>query len=228
MQLQRVDEDLRGSLTKLIANLGHAPSLQHLSEVSHLTPDAVNASLERLAVAHALLLHPNSFRPWVVHPFALSPGSCWVQSGSKGYWANCLYCALGILAALHSDGLITTRLGGEDETVQFRVVSGELQAPDVLFHLSTPVARWWDNVIYACSSFQPLRSEADVDAWCDRHDLPKGAILTMPQLWRFASDWYGNYLRGPWRKRTNDDIRELFARHELTGSFWSLELAIKR
>ncbi len=74
----------------------------------------------------------------------------------KGYWANCLYCGLGIAAALRSDAEITTRYGGEGEAVVYRVRQGELVEPAGVFHLSTPVARWWDNVIFACSSFQPL------------------------------------------------------------------------
>jgi hypothetical protein len=74
--------------------------------------------------------------------------------------------------------------------------------------------------VFACSSFQPFHAEADVDAWCARHDLPKGAVLTMPVLWAFASDWYGKHLDQPWRKRSLDDVRALFARHGLTGEFW--------
>ncbi|MEO5821639.1 MAG: hypothetical protein ABIT71_14150 [Vicinamibacteraceae bacterium] len=46
--------------------------------------------LRRLQDAHALQLHPLGCRPWVVHPFALAPGSCWVQTPRIGYWAQCL------------------------------------------------------------------------------------------------------------------------------------------
>jgi hypothetical protein len=82
------------------------------------------------------------------------------------------------------------------------------------------VSAWWDNVVFACSSFQPFHAEADVDAWCARHDLPKGAVLTLPAAWAFASDWYGQHLDQPWRKRSLDETRALFARHGLTSEFW--------
>ena len=39
---------------------------------------------------------------------------------------------------------------------------GELVDAQGVFHLSTPVAKWWDNVIFACSSFQPFRTEQEV------------------------------------------------------------------
>jgi hypothetical protein len=148
-----------------------------------------------------------------------------VRTDHRGYWANCLYCAFGIAAALDCDAVITTRYGGEEETVQYQVKRGvgvRLSTSDV-FHLSTPPARWWDNVIFACSSFQPFRSERDARQWCHAHQMPEGAVMTLDALWSFASEWYGAYVSAPWRKRSPAEVRELFARHGLTGPFWELE-----
>ena len=221
--LNEIDERLRGTLTRIIAALGHAPSEDRLAADADMTVEEVRERLQRLADAHALLLHPGTTRPWAVHPFALAPGSCWVRTPAKGYWANCLYCALGIAAALRCDAVITTRLGGEEETVRYEVSSEGVMPCENLFHLSTPPARWWDNVIFSCSTFQPFRSDRDIDTWCTAHDLPRGAVLTIPQLWGFARDWYGGYVHEPWRKRTAAEIREVFARHGLTGPFWDID-----
>jgi hypothetical protein len=133
-----------------------------------------------------------------------------------------LYCAFGIAAALRCDATITTRIGGEAETVRYCVQEGCLQPTDDVFHLSTPVARWWDNVIHACASFQPFHTAADADAWCDRHSLPKGEVMDLAKLWSFASAWYGGYLDTPWRKRTPAEVRALFAAHGLTSAFWTV------
>lgn len=222
MNLTETDQDVRGLLARCIAELGHAPTTARLAHDARLSEREVEDSLHRLHEAHSILLHPNALSPWAVPPFALSPGSCWVQTGRCGYWANCLYCAFGIAAALRCDAVVTTRLGAERETVEFTIADGAVQPANAIFHLSVPVARWWDNVIHACSSFQPFRSEADADAWCGRHNFARGAILTLPALWRFASDWYGDYLATPWRKRSPDEVRAVFARHNLTGPFWSI------
>ena len=216
------DQELRGLLARTIAGRGHAPTVAELGEAAGLSVEEAEASLRRLHDGHALLLHPHKCEPWVVHPFALSPGSCWVETSERGYWANCLYCALGIAAATRSDARITTRLGGEGETRIFRVEEGALVDTGELFHLSTPVRDWWANVIHACASFQPFDSEADIDDWCARHALPRGAVMTLPALWRFASDWYGNCLREPWRKRSAGEVAALFERHGLTGPFWEV------
>lgn len=221
--LQPIDHQVRSALTQRIADLGHAPTNEALALQLGLSLDDLEASLQRLHQAHALLLHPHACRPWVVHPFALSAGSCWVQTARFGYWANCLYCGFGVAAALRCDAEITTRLGGEGETVRYVIENGAPHETSDVFHLSTPVAQWWDNVIFACASFQPFRSEADIGSWCGRHSLPKGAVLAMPALWRLASDWYGNYLEAGWRKRTPEAARDLFRRHNLLGPFWKVE-----
>jgi hypothetical protein len=220
-ELSPADQDLRGLLTRAIARRGHAPTLAELAAEAGSDVPRVEQALRRLHDAQALLLHPHGCEPWAVHPFALSPGSCWVEAAERGYWANCLYCALGIAAALKADARITTRLGGEGRTAQYRVEAGRLLETGGVFHLSTPARLWWDNVIHACASFQPFATEVEVEPWCERHALPLGHVMSLDALWRFASDWYGDYLQEPWRKRSPDEVRALLDAHGLTGDFWS-------
>ena len=225
--LSEFDQDLRGLLTRMIAETGRAPSNAELAQAAGVDVAAVEASLQRLHDTHSLLLHPHKCEPWLVHPFAMSAGSCWVDVGEppgaeRGYWANCLYCAFGIAAATGRSALVTTRFGGERVTTAYRIAERRLLDRHGIFHLSTPAARWWDNIVFACASFQPFEREVDIDPWCERHGLPRGATMTLDAIWLFASDWYGAYLRDPWRKRTPDEIRALFARHDLTGEFWRI------
>lgn len=221
-ELSAADQDLRGLLTRMIAERGHAPTNADLAKAAGTDLASTEAALGRLHAAHALLLHPHKCEPWAVHPFALAPGPCWVKTSAHGYWANCLYCAFGIAAALRADASITTRLGGEGIAAAYRIAEGRLLDTNGVFHLSTPVAGWWDNVIYACASFQPFESEAEIDPWCERHAMPRGAVMTLDALWEFASDWYGTYLQQPWRKRSAAEIRALLAAHRLHGPFWDL------
>lgn len=213
---------VRGELTRSIAELQHAPSNEELAARVGCTVGECESALSALADAHALLLHPGTRKPWVVHPFALSPGSCWIEIDGKGWWANCLYCAFGIASAVGGNADIFTRLGGERDHLHVRIRARALQDQDLLFHLSTPPRFWWDNVIHACSSFQPFNSEADIDRWCERHALPKGAVVPLSKMWDFSRDWYGEYISQPWRKRSNDEIQQVFDRHGFTSPFWSM------
>ncbi|KAJ4400885.1 hypothetical protein N0V91_008394 [Didymella pomorum] len=218
-------EQVRGILTQQIAQRGQAPSNDELASLLSCTREEVDEALLALHSTHSLLLHPNSNKtePWVVHPFSLYPSSCWVQTGSLGYWATCLYCGMGIAAALNADADIFTRFGGESEQCIVRVRDQDVLEEDLVFHLSTPIKEWWDNVIYACASFQPFRNEDEVDDWCRRHNMKKGAVVPLPKMWRFASAWYGDYVSKPWHKRSKEEVGQVLEDNELTTDFWSIE-----
>ena len=217
------EERVRGVLTQQIAERGHAPSNRELASSLQCSLKEVEDALLALHSTHSLLLHPHKVEPWVVHPFALYPASCWVQIGAQGYWATCLYCGFGIAAALKADADIFTRFGGESEQCIIQVRDQDVVQKDLTFHLSTPIRDWWDNVIHSCASFQPFRHEHEVDAWCQRHGLPKGAIVSLSLLWRFASAWYGDYVSQPWHKRSKEEIQSVLQSNDLVGPFWSLE-----
>jgi len=215
------DARLRTLLTRQIAETGREPSLAELAELSGLGVGGLRKALRRLEARHGLLLHPRGDKAWVVHPFSLYPASCWVQGRDKGWWATCLYCAFGVCGCVGEDVVITARFGGEAEAAEYRVQDGRLAPTSDLFHFLTPPRRWWDNVIYACATFQPFRSESDIDAWCARHGAARGYVIPVERLFDFALDWYRPHA-GDWRARSVEDKRACFGRHGLTGPFWEI------
>lgn len=153
------EERVRSALTQQIAERDHAPINGELASSLHCPLKEIEDAPSALHSTHSLLLHPHEIKPWIVHPFAPYPASCWVQVGLQGYWATCLYCALGIAAALKADADIVTRFGGESEQCFIQVRGQDIVEKDLVFHLSTPIREWWDNVIHSCASFQPFRHE---------------------------------------------------------------------
>jgi hypothetical protein len=91
-------------------------------------------------------------------------------------------------------------------------------------HLTVPVARFWDNVIFTCSTILPFRGQAEIDDWCARHRFARGAVVALPVLNELARAWYGDWLTA-WRRRSADEARALFARLGLTGPFWDPDAA---
>ena len=64
-----------------------------------------------------------------------------------------------------------------------------------------------------------FRSEEHLDRWTG----PRGAVLSLHTAWKLAQAWFGADRRLPeWRRRTPDEIRELFTSLGLTGDFWRL------
>src|SRR5688572_9533766 len=48
-----------------------------------------------------------------------------------------------------------------------------------------------------------FRSEEHVDDWCKERRNPKGAVLSLEQLWGLASIWHRDRLQPGWRLRTS-------------------------
>jgi Alkylmercury lyase len=67
-----------------------------------------------------------------------------------------------------------------------------------------------------------FRSEEHVDRWCEAKGLPRGALLSIRQLWGLARAWYGDRLSQDWRRKTSEEAEELFEQIGLTGPFWKL------
>jgi hypothetical protein len=67
-----------------------------------------------------------------------------------------------------------------------------------------------------------FRSEEHLDRWRKERCLPRGAILTLEQVWGLADGWYRNRLAPDWRRRGPAEAEALFAELGLEGDFWRL------
>jgi hypothetical protein len=65
-----------------------------------------------------------------------------------------------------------------------------------------------------------FRSEAQVEQWCQVQGVAKRPLVAVDQLWQLAVAWYGNRMSPDARRPGPDEVREIFARIGLVGSFW--------
>jgi hypothetical protein len=65
-----------------------------------------------------------------------------------------------------------------------------------------------------------FRSEERVDQWCAARGLPRRPLITLTQLWQLSQAWYADRLSPAARRPGPDEMRQIFARVGLTGSFW--------
>lgn len=67
-----------------------------------------------------------------------------------------------------------------------------------------------------------FRSEEHLKRWVGAGRGPRGALLTLEQLWGLAAAWHGDRMDLGWRRRTPEEAQALFDSLGLTGTFWSL------
>ena len=213
---------LHAMIARHFVEHGTAPTIAQLSAQLGCKAAIVADALRALANDHGVVLHPTGGEIWAMHPFSAAPTSFWVESRGRGWWGNCAWCALGIVALLDADATITTTLGGESAQAVLRIREGAVSPADYRVHFPIPMARAWDNVTYTCSMMLVFDTDAAVDAWCARHAIPRGDVQSLATVWAFAQAWYGRHLDPHWTKWTAEEARALFARFNLTHPIWAL------
>ncbi len=65
-----------------------------------------------------------------------------------------------------------------------------------------------------------FRSEEMVRAWCAAHGYPLRPLVSMEQLWRLSTTWYGTRLQAEARRPRPAEMAAIFASLGLVGDFW--------
>ena len=215
--------NLHHALITGIIHKGYAPSIDALATTLSATKAQIIEGLYALQEYHGVVLHPNTPKIWVVHPFSLAPTNFYVESNSGEWWGNCAWCSLGIAAILKEDVTITSTIGAEREHVILRIKNGRLECTDFVIHFPVSMKKAWDNVIYTCSNMLLFKNHQQVDDWCRRHNMPVGDIQPVENIWQFAQKWYGSHASKDWKKWTIGEAKQMFSDFGLNHAIWDLE-----
>jgi hypothetical protein len=221
--IEKTKPGLHYAIIKHIIEKGYAPDIETLSNILNSDVKEVGTALFDLQDEHGVVLHPNSPTIWVIHPFSLAPTNFVVKSSKGLWWGNCAWCSLGIAALLKEDVSITTNLGAHGEQVIIQIIDGKLQEKDLIVHFPIPMKYAWDNVLYTCSNMLVFKDENQVDSWTKRHNIPKGDIQPIDNIWKFSKKWYGNHLNPDWKKWTMKEAKDMFSEFNLKHEVWDLE-----
>ena len=81
-------------------------------------------------------------------PFSGIETSFRVEAGNKSYYANCVWDAFGIAAALQENAIIHSTDGFTREPLTLEVKDHQPIASNYLAHFAVPAAQWWEDIIY--------------------------------------------------------------------------------
>lgn len=216
---------LHSEILKHIIKFGYAPDCEEISRIFECNQDVTVKSLISLQEYHGVVLHPNEVKIWVIHPFSLAPTNFVIKSKSGIWWGNCAWCSLGAAAILNEDVTITTNIGAYDEQVVLTINDGKLANDDLYIHFPISMKNAWNNVIFTCSNMLVFRNEIQINEWTKRHNIPKGDIQPIQNIWNFSKVWYGKHLNYDWKKWTTKEAKELFEKFELKGNTWDLDIS---
>lgn len=141
------DEDrrIRNATYSMFVDLGRAPRAEEVAAVEGLPVGDVAAAWRRLHDAHALVLHPNGDIR-MANPFSATPTAYRVDAGGRSWFANCAWDAIGVCAALGTDGDVATACPCCGDPIEVGIRAGAPSDESLLFHCLVPAVAWWDDI----------------------------------------------------------------------------------
>jgi Alkylmercury lyase len=140
--------EVRNLTYAMFVDFGRAPAAHEVAVAADISVAEVKADWRELHRAHALVLSPGTVELRMANPFSAVPTAYRVQAARRWWYANCAWDAVGICAALHSDGRIETSCPDCGERVALEVRDQHVDATDLLFHCLVPAAHWWDDIVF--------------------------------------------------------------------------------
>jgi len=62
-----------------------------------------------------------------------------------------------------------------------------------------------------------------VHEWARRTGVTPGAVVSPQVVYDLGVEWYATRMDHDWERPGTDQVAAIFARHGLTGPFWSLD-----
>lgn len=138
------DLELRNRTYRRLAELGRPPLAHELG----LPVEEVRAGWARLHDEHALVLDPLGEEIRMANPFSAVATGFRVRADGRSWYGSCAWDAIGICAALETDGEIETSCPDCGEPIALEIRDETPSDESLLFHCLVPAAHWWDDIVF--------------------------------------------------------------------------------
>lgn len=148
MMAEELDRTVRREVYDTVVKTGRPPLAAEVAGSLGAGLGEVQASFDRLAAGHVLVLQAGSGEILMANPFAALPTPFAVEAEGRQYFGNCIWDALGIPAMLNRDATISASCGCCGLSMPLEVRSGELQPSEGVVHFAVPARLWWENIVF--------------------------------------------------------------------------------
>ncbi len=142
-----IDQAVRLYVYRHFIDFQRPPSTAETASGLRRSTGEIGAAYERLAEDRVLVLQPGGHEIRMAMPFSAVRTPFRVSCGSRSWWANCAWDALGIPVILDRDATVVTSCADCDEAMTVVVESGRIRGGG-LIHFAVPAARWWDDIVF--------------------------------------------------------------------------------
>ena len=144
-----LDTKVKLAIYEITAETGRVPNSSAVSEKIAVDERGVVAAFGRLHLKRLLLPEPGDpTRIRMAPPFSGIATAFPVEANGRSYFANCVWDAYGIAAALHCDGMSRASDGHTGEPLTIEIRNGQPVLQPYVAHFAVPAALWWDDLIF--------------------------------------------------------------------------------
>jgi Alkylmercury lyase len=144
-----LDVKVKLAIYEITADNGRIPNSSEIARKIDIHESEVLRAFARLHAQRLLLPEPaDPRRIRMAPPFSGVVTSFPVEANGKQYYANCVWDAYGIAAALHCDVISHASDGHTGEPLTLEVKNDRPVLKPYIAHFAVPTAHWWDDLIF--------------------------------------------------------------------------------
>jgi hypothetical protein len=134
---------------RITAESGVVPGSVEVAEAINIAENDVRGAFAQLQAKRLLVLEPgNPSHIRMAPPFSGIATAFPVEARGQRYFANCVWDAFGVAAALQADAVIPASDGFSGETLTLEVKNNRPVAQSYIAHFAVPAAHWWDDIVF--------------------------------------------------------------------------------
>jgi len=142
------DQELRHHVYTATVELGRPPLAAEVATALGVAESDVLQGFHRLRSKRLLYLARDSGEIVMAPPFAAAPTGFLVVTAHRSYFANCVWDAYGIAAALHADATVRASCACCGQPMTLAVEAHQPLSTPGVAHFAVPAAHWWDDLPY--------------------------------------------------------------------------------
>jgi len=151
-----------------------------------LTRKEAFESFRELEADHHILLVPGTQRILMANPYSAISTPFRVYVGSRRFFANCAWDSISLHVMLELDARVESFCHHCAKPIEVSLSKGEVKSSkpsSPLIFLSTPVSKWYDNLINTCSNNMVYFSSKDhLNRWLEENTNLRGESLTVENM----------------------------------------------
>jgi hypothetical protein len=142
------DQELRHHVYTSTVELGRPPFSEEVATALGIEASSVLEGFQRLRSRRLLYLARDSGEIVMAPPFSAVPTGFLVTTAQRSYFANCVWDAYGIAAALRADATVQASCACCGQPMSLAVEADHPVPTPGIAHFAVPAAHWWDDLPY--------------------------------------------------------------------------------